>query len=492
MARKRERTFGVNGRWIITGEALDEGGQARIHVVLDSTGVRAGEHVIKLLKNAKRSARLDNEIATTKRLYEAGCPVLEIADDYLESDPAADRPWYVAPRIIDGALDKRLIADQHYGGTFESALNIYRDIVNGVLAIHRQGVAHRDLKPANILLQENRIILADLGLALALGEIEGERLTAELERIGSLHYTPPEAFSRRPLDVHQFAFDAFALGKILYEVVAGKPLPAFVSPMDTEYDITKKWNGQEYRGINRVLRGLLHDNPSVRTTYLGELPGQIDEFLTSAPRPSIPRWHSDLLSASDLLASKPVTVPINRTPVDEMKEEAEQIVREVQDVWEASDAVRQLEEALGVARGGHLTVTKPNSNNVARQLLAGFQATRKGLEPLQDRGYPFGVKAEAGCQMSVSSANPEQVEFRQLWLCMIVGIKGDQTVAATFIVRREKGLQGTTDILNGKLRITSASRRDATLVAKVRRGAAELLDLFVQDVITEVKLAAKQ
>lgn len=491
MTRKRGRAFGVKERWVTTGEALDEGGQAYIHVVLDSTEARAGEHVIKLLKNAKRSARLDNEIATTKRLYEAGCPVLEIADDYLESDPTADRPWYVAPRITDGALAKRLVAGQHYGGTFESALSLYRDIVNGVLAIHEHGVAHRDLKPANILLQGNRIILADLGLALALGEIEGERLTAELERIGSLHYIPPEAHSRRPIDQHQYAFDAYALGKILYEVMAGKPLPAFVSPADTEYDITKKWNGPEYRGINRVLRGLLHDDPSIRSTYLRELPGQIDEFLTSTPRSTIPRWHTDLLSASDLLAYKSAAMPINRTPVDEMREEAEQIVREVLEVWEASDAVKQLEEALGVARGGYLTITKPSASNAARQLLATFQPTRKGLEPLQDRGYPFGAMAEAGCQMSVSSANPEQVQFRHLWLCTIVGIKDDQTVAATFIIRREKGVQGTTDILDDKLRITSASRRDATIVAKVRRGAAELLDLFVQNVITEVKLAAK-
>jgi serine/threonine protein kinase len=206
----RERTFGQGNRWVTTGEALDEGGQAHIHVVTDSTGQRRGEYVIKLLKNAKRTPRLDKEIETTKRLHAVGCPVLEIVDDYMKSEPAAGRPWYVTPRLVKGALAKHLRSGEHYGGTFESAMQLYRSVLTGVLAIHTHKVAHRDLKPPNILLNRHSVILADLGLALAFGEFEGERLTAELERIGSLHYMPPEAFSRRPINPEQFAFDAFA------------------------------------------------------------------------------------------------------------------------------------------------------------------------------------------------------------------------------------------------------------------------------------------
>lgn len=492
----RRRTFGQHDRWVATGETIGEGGQAHIHVVIDSAGRRHGEHVIKLLKNAKRTPRLDKEIETTKRLHAVGCPVLEIVDDYLTSDPTADRPWYVAPRIKQGALAGHLRSGEHYEGTFESAIKLYRDVLTGVLAIHAQNVAHRDLKPGNILLDGDGIILADLGLALAIGEIEGERLTVELERIGSLHYTPPEAFSRRPVDPQQFAFDAFALGKILYELLAGVPLPAFVPPTDPEYDLTKKWNGPTYRTVNRILRGLLHDDPTVRLTYLAELPGQVEDLLslqtTSDAAPAtVPRWHTDLLSASDLLAVRP-SAPAAKKPEDAMKEEVEQLAKEVLEVWQSSDAAQQLEKALGTARGGHLAVNAPTAGDVVHSQLGGLQPTRRGLEPLEDAGYPFRPTAEAGAQMSVASAAPELVPFRHLWLCVAVGIKDDVLATATCVIRREEGTRGTTDIVSDRLRVNLGRPGDAALIRKVRRDAEEMLATYVQDVITEVRRIAKK
>lgn len=496
LGMRPRRSFGLDDRWVATGEQLDEGGQAHIHVVMDSTGQRPGEHVVKLLKNAKRTPRLDKEIQTTKRLHAAGCPVLEIADDYLTSDPDADRPWYVAPRIVQGALAKHLRTGEHYRGTFESAMQLYRNVLTGVLAIHAQKVAHRDLKPGNILLVGDGVVLADLGLALALGEIEGERLTVELERIGSLHYTPPEAFSRRPANPQQFAFDAFALGKILYEVLAGTPLPAFVSPTDPEYDLTRKWEGPAYRAVNRVLRGLLHEDPNVRLTYLGELPGQIDELLSlqSAREPApaaVPRWHTDLLSASDLLASK-TTAPAPRKPADAMKEEADQIAKEALEVWQTSEAVKQLENALGTARGGHLVVSRPTLGDVVRSKLGGLQPTRRGLEPLEDAGYPFRPTAESGAHLSVAPAMPDAVPFRQLWLSAAIGIKDDVTAAATCVIRREEGTLGTTDIVRDRVRVILSRYGDPVLISKVRHDAEEMLATYVQDVIAEVRRVAKK
>lgn len=489
----RLRAFGTDGRWQPTGEALGEGGQAHIHVVGDSTGQRDGEFVLKLLKNAKRTPRLDREISTTKRLYAAGCPVLEIVDDYLSSDPTADRPWYVAPRHRPGALSKRLKAGEHYGNSLEAALQLYKEIVAGVLSVHREKVAHRDLKPDNILLGDTRVVLADLGLVLALGEMEGERLTEELERIGSLHYTPPEAFSRRPAGEQQYANDAFALGKILYDLVAGSTLPAFVSPADPDYDLAKKWDGPSYRGINRVLRGLLHDDPTVRLTYLQELPGQIDEFLAverSKDPPALsPTWHTDLLSASDLLASRPAVKTAPR-PEEIMKDEAEQLSRETLDVWQKSDAIARLDKALGAARGGKLVVTQPTHNATARSMLGGLQPTKKGMEPLQDRGYPLFPAAEQGCELSVSSTNPEIVPFRQQWLCGTVAVKDQSITAAICIVRREEGARGATDVVGNHFRVISGRRNDVALVAKVRAAAEEMLAQYVQTVVAEVRRVA--
>lgn len=489
------RAFGIDDRWVATGQVIAEGGQAHVHVVLDSTGVHVGDHVIKLLKNTRRTPRLDREISETKRLRPLGCAVLEIVDDYMVSDPTASRPWYVTRRFPRGSLASHLSPGEPFGGSFESAIELYKRIVEGVLGIHGEGVAHRDLKPANVLLDDDDdgVVLADLGLAMAIGETEGDRLTEELERIGSLHYTPPEAFSRRPVDPNQFAFDAFALGKIMYECLAGRPLPAFVGPTDPEFDLVKQRDTAAYRALNRVLRGLLHDDPAVRLAHLRELPGQIDELVAldaGGEKPGkAPRWHTDLLTASDLLASRATAAP-RQPPEDMSKAEAEQIAKEALEVWQESDAIERLESVLGTHRGGHLVVTRPVVGDLARSQLGGLQATRHGLEPFEDLGYPHRPKGEAGVHMSVASSLPDTIRFRQLWLCMTVGVVDTEVYAALSIIRRELGLRASTDVVEDRIRLIRGRSSDPALVAHLRDAAEQMLSRYIEDVIAEVQRAA--
>lgn len=489
----RRRSFGKDDRWEFTGEALAEGGQAHVHVVRDTTEQRAGEYVVKLLKNAKRTPRLDREIATTKRLHAAGCAVLEIVDDYLLSEPEAERPWYVAPRVRPGALSRHLKPGHHYGDSLDAALTLYRNIVTAVLGVHAQNTAHRDLKPDNILLDGARVVLADLGLTLTLGELDGQRLTDELERIGSLHYTPPEAFSRRPLNEQQFANDAFALGKILYELIPGTPLPAFISPSDHEYDLTLKFAGAGFRSVNRVLRGLLNSEPMVRMTYLKELPGEIEEFITANADRQVavvtPKWQTDLLSASDLLAARAISSPSKKSE-DTIKEEAEQLAREALDVWQKSNVTAQLDRALGVARGGQLSVNPPQASDVLRSLLGGLQPTRRGLEPVEDEGYPQFPQSEYGCHLSVSSANPGALSFRQHWLCAAVAIKGEAVAVAVCVVRREAGVPASTDIIPSRAHVVAGRIGEGALVPKLRQAAEEMLSAYVEDVVAEIRRVA--
>jgi serine/threonine-protein kinase len=86
---------------------------------------------------------------------------------------------------------------------------------------HGRGIIHRDIKPENILLAHGHALVADFGIARALGAAGGERLTETGLSIGTPAYMSPEqASGERETDGRA---DIYALGCVLYEMLAGQP-----------------------------------------------------------------------------------------------------------------------------------------------------------------------------------------------------------------------------------------------------------------------------
>ena len=113
----------------------------------------------------------------------------------------------------------------------EEALEVCRQIAEGVEAAHEKGVIHRDLKPANVkVTPEGKVKILDFGLAKA---FEGESpaadisqsptLTEEMTRagviLGTAAYMSPEQAKGKPVDKRA---DIFAIGCVLYELLTGK------------------------------------------------------------------------------------------------------------------------------------------------------------------------------------------------------------------------------------------------------------------------------
>jgi serine/threonine-protein kinase len=82
-------------------------------------------------------------------------------------------------------------------------------------------VIHRDIKPENILMQSGRPLLADFGIALAVQQAGGGRLTQTGLSLGTPSYMSPEqAAADKRVDARS---DIYSLGAVAYEMLAGEP-----------------------------------------------------------------------------------------------------------------------------------------------------------------------------------------------------------------------------------------------------------------------------
>ena len=127
--------------------------------------------------------------------------------------------YYVMPFIEGQTLRDKLSRERQL--SIEEAIEITRSIASALDYAHRHGVIHRDIKPENILLHEGQALVADFGIALAVSQASGQRLTETGLSIGTPHYMSPEqAMGDRELDARS---DVYSLGAMLYEMLAGDP-----------------------------------------------------------------------------------------------------------------------------------------------------------------------------------------------------------------------------------------------------------------------------
>jgi len=136
-----------------------------------------------------------------------------------DSGSAGGELWYATPCVDGGSLRERL--DREVQLPLEEALGITRSVLAALAHAHDLGVVHRDIKPANILLAAGEAIVADFGIARALDEAGGDRLTETGLSLGTPAYMSPEQVTAdRALDGRS---DLYAVGCVLFEMLAGEP-----------------------------------------------------------------------------------------------------------------------------------------------------------------------------------------------------------------------------------------------------------------------------
>ena len=127
--------------------------------------------------------------------------------------------YYVMPYVEGETLRSRLARESQL--SVADAVRIAGDVADALEYAHKRGVIHRDIKPENILLHEGRPQVADFGIALAVQQAGGGRMTHTGISLGTPQYMAPEqALGEKFVDARA---DIYALGVVTYEMLAGEP-----------------------------------------------------------------------------------------------------------------------------------------------------------------------------------------------------------------------------------------------------------------------------
>jgi serine/threonine-protein kinase len=268
---------------------LGEGGMGVVYLAED---VHTGAFVVlKAIRPelAHRKDIRDRTLAEGRALARIDHPNVVHLNAVVED---ASGLWLVMQFIDGESLDKtikRYKAEGH-AIAFTVAIDIFRQILHGVAAAHREGVIHRDLKPANVLVRRKDGVakVTDFGIAKPEEQARvGQGKTKGI--IGSLWYMSPEQVQgRRDLDKR---VDVYALGILLFELLTGRV------PFDAEssYDLMRKH-------VEEPLPKAVAERP--------DLPAWVDDVLARACAKNRDERFS---SCDELLSAIEVHVPARAT-----------------------------------------------------------------------------------------------------------------------------------------------------------------------------------
>jgi serine/threonine protein kinase len=213
-------------------EIVGAGGVARVHravdrhlerdvaiKVLDDEQARSADPSgrDRFLREARSAARLQHPHLVT--IYDAG-------ED--------DGELFLVMELVDGQSLAALIG-QRAPLPVDEAVSIAIQILDGLSAVHADGLIHRDVKPANVLVDRaGRVRLTDFGIAKRLDDIE-ENLTSAGMVVGTPTYLAPEQAAGARLGV---ATDVYLVGLVLYEMLTGRrPTGSALDPRGVRPDV---------------------------------------------------------------------------------------------------------------------------------------------------------------------------------------------------------------------------------------------------------------
>jgi len=269
---------------------LGEGGMGAVYLAEQQHPRRTvALKVIKAgLAGAEVFRRFDQEADLLGRLqhpavaqiYEAGT-----------AETAFGKLPFFAMEFIQGQPLRRYVASSHLNT--RQRLELMAKVCDGVHHAHQRGIIHRDLKPANILVDDSgQPKILDFGIARAIkSDIQATLQTDVGQLIGTLAYMSPEQVAADPHNI-DIRSDIYALGVILYELLAGKlpcgletkPLPEAVQAIRDEEPATLSAVNRLYRGdVETIVAKALEKDRDRRYASAADLAADLRRYLNDEP-----------------------------------------------------------------------------------------------------------------------------------------------------------------------------------------------------------------
>ncbi len=234
-------------------KSIGEGGMANVYLAYDTILDR--NVAVKVLRgdlagDEKFVRRFQREALSASSLSHPNIvEVYDVGDD--------DGLYYIVMEYVEGQDLKSLIKKRGKL-TVTEAVDIMKQISDGMSVAHDSYIIHRDIKPQNIMILDNGLVkIMDFGIAMA---INSTQLTQTNSVMGSVHYLPPEQANGKGSTLQS---DIYSMGIVMYELLTGK-LP--------------------YKGDNAVeiaLKHLKEPIPSVRETD-ASIPQAVENIVIKA------------------------------------------------------------------------------------------------------------------------------------------------------------------------------------------------------------------
>ncbi|HEY7874326.1 MAG TPA: Stk1 family PASTA domain-containing Ser/Thr kinase [Actinomycetota bacterium] len=271
-----ERTYG--GRYTVI-ERVGTGGMAEVYRARDELLGR--EVALKVLH-----ARFSQDRAFVERFKREAQAAANLNHPNIVSlfdYGADDGAYFIVMELIEGRSLSDILLDE--GPLMpERAAEIASDVAKALARAHTGGLVHRDIKPSNIMITSSgQTKVTDFGIARALGSDGDQTMTQTGMVIGTAAYFSPEQAQGNPVDARS---DVYALGVVLYEMIAGRAPFTGETPLAVAYKHVREdpvppsgVNPEVPKALDAITMKALAKNPDNRFSSATEMQADLERFL---------------------------------------------------------------------------------------------------------------------------------------------------------------------------------------------------------------------
>ena len=278
------------GRYMLTG-LLAKGGMATVHHALlrDDSGFEKPLAIKCMRRELSQDPEFVRRFVDEARIASTlgHSNIVQVFDFGM-----ADSRYFLAMELVQGPdlgslLDR--LAKARRSMPVPAVLQVAIGALRGLGAAHRrvdaQGnaapVVHRDISPQNILISlSGEVKVADFGIAKAASNLVQTRAGVVM---GKFFYMSPEQAMGLPVDPRS---DIFAMGAVLYEMLAGRPLWHGKSPEELVRQVINaplpglsQLGGPDAPELGKILERVLSRDPALRPADGNTLARELESLL---------------------------------------------------------------------------------------------------------------------------------------------------------------------------------------------------------------------